>query len=127
VNSGVRATGATAVPIFDRVSQAAIGAHSICTIIGPSVRNQSRADWLVTSPTAIPCGSRFVETAAGSAKGLPGGSPSRDAAAQLERETNMVKKRRNRGNGPIMAMDLPEREQGVKIRLIENQSFRLAY
>jgi len=24
-------------------------------------------------------------------------------------------------------MDLPEREQGVKIRLIENQAFRLAY
>jgi hypothetical protein len=26
-----------------------------------------------------------------------------------------------------MTMDLPEREQGVKIRLIENQPFRLAY
>ena len=26
-----------------------------------------------------------------------------------------------------MAMDLPEREHGVKIRLIENQPFRLAY
>jgi hypothetical protein len=28
---------------------------------------------------------------------------------------------------PIVAMDLPEREHGVKIGLIENQPLRLAY
>jgi len=80
--SGVRATGTTAVANFDRVSQAETGAHSTLTAIGPSVLNQSRADWLVTSPTAIPCGSGFAEIVAVSAKGLPGGSPSRDADTQ---------------------------------------------
>jgi hypothetical protein len=90
MNNGVRATGATAVPIFDTRFQTATGAHSICTILGPSVRSQSRADWLVTSPIAIPCGNRFVETVFVAAKGLPGGSPSRDGEAQPEMVTIMA-------------------------------------
>ena len=79
----------------------------------------------MTSPTAIPWGKRFV--AALSAKGLPGGSPSRDAAVQLDREASEAKRRRRIEREPIMAMDLPELEQRVKVRLIDNQPIRLAY
>ena len=127
VNNGVRATGATAVAIFDAKSHVATDAHSNCTTIGPSVLTQSRADWLVTSPTATPCGSRFAETGTVSAKGLPGGSPSRDAAAQLDWEMSKAKSRKKIERDAIMAMDLPEWERCVKRSLIDNQSIRPAY
>ena len=122
VNSGVRATGATAVAIFDTRSQAATDAHSNCTVVGPSVLTQSSADWLVTSPTATPCGSPFAETGTVSAKGLPGGSPSRDAAAQLDWEMSKAKSRKKIERDAIMAMDLPEWERCVKRSLIDNHS-----
>jgi hypothetical protein len=59
-----------------------------------------------------------------SAKGLPGGNPSRDAEVQLERKTSMVKSRGRRiGSGLIVAMDLPEQEWRVKVdRLIFSPS-----
>ena len=135
VNNGVRATGATAVAIFDNGSQAATGAHSMCTIIGPSVRTQSKADWFVTSPTAIPCGNRFLESAVDSAKGLPGGSPSREGAVQPEMKPTAAKNRKERASGLIMPMDLPETERCVKHRMhdssranpVDNEPFRSAY
>jgi hypothetical protein len=49
-----------------------------------------------------------------SAKGLPGGSPSRDAEVQLKREIGVAKRRKRRRSRPIMSMDLPERERRVK-------------
>src|SRR5205823_14367078 len=86
-NIAVRAAGDRIVAIFDMSSQAATEAHSICTALGPSVLSHNNADWLVTSPTAMPCGRGFTPAAARgatlSAKGLPGGSPSRDADTQL--------------------------------------------
>jgi hypothetical protein len=127
VNRDVRATGATAVPIFETRSQTDTGAHSTCTIIGPSVRSQSKADWLVTSPTAIPWGSKLFETAFVSANGLPGGSPSRDADVQLNREAGATKKRRKIRSEPIMAMDLPEWDRHVKVSPIDNQPIYPAY
>jgi len=121
VNSGVRATGATAVAIFDATSQAATGAHSNWTAIGPSVLNQSRADWLVTSPTAIPCGNRFAEAEDVSAKGLPEGSPSRDANTQLNRVGAQTRRSTSRRNWCIMGNGLPERGQRVKHRSLSGR------
>jgi len=50
----VRAAGDRIVAIFDMRSQTATEAHSICTAWGPSVLSHNSADWLVTSPTAMP-------------------------------------------------------------------------
>ena len=69
--------------IADIFFHASTEAHSTCTDFGPSVLSQSTAVWLVTSPIAVPSGSKNSPEVVTPAKGLPGGNPSRDAEVQL--------------------------------------------
>ena len=79
----MRIAGDCTEAIADIFFHASTEAHSSCTDFGPSVLSQSTADWLVTSPTAVPCGSKTSREEVTPAKGLPEGNPSRDAEVQL--------------------------------------------